>query len=112
MVLLLTITGITYQYYWLLLIVFFIGFTVAGAQNGLNLISATIYPGYARATGVSWAMASGRLGSIIGSYAGSWLMIESKITMLFYYLSIGVFLCGLALIAIFIIREKRYLAEI
>lgn len=109
MILLLVIADFTLQYYGLLLIIFFIGFTIAGAQNGLNLISATVYPAYARATGVSWAMASGRLGSIVGSYSGAWLMTDAKIPILFYYLSIGAFLCSLALIMIFLIRKRRYL---
>lgn len=59
---------------WLGCAVFLVGFGVAGAQNGLNLLSASIYPTAARATGVSWAMANGRIGSIIGSMAGAQLM--------------------------------------
>jgi AAHS family 4-hydroxybenzoate transporter-like MFS transporter len=54
--------------------VFLVGFGVAGAQNGLNLVSATIYPTAARVTGVSWAMASGRFGSIVGSMLGAWMI--------------------------------------
>jgi AAHS family 4-hydroxybenzoate transporter-like MFS transporter len=54
--------------------VFLVGFGTAGAQNGLNLTSASIYPTSARATGVSWAMANGRIGSIMGSMAGAPLM--------------------------------------
>jgi AAHS family 4-hydroxybenzoate transporter-like MFS transporter len=61
---------------WLGCVVFLVGFCVAGAQNGLNLLSATIYPTSARATGVSWALANGRIGSIIGSMAGAPLMTQ------------------------------------
>jgi AAHS family 4-hydroxybenzoate transporter-like MFS transporter len=60
--------------FWLGFAVFLVGFGVAGAQNGLNLLSASIYPTTARATGVSWAMANGRVGSIIGSVLGAWLI--------------------------------------
>lgn len=109
MVFLLIIDNIIYEYYELLFIVFMIGFTVAGAQNGLNLISATLYPAHARATGVSWAMASGRFGSIIGSYAGSWLTTGSKISSLFSNLSLGALICGIALLMIFMIRRNRRL---
>ncbi|KWF32786.1 4-hydroxybenzoate transporter [Burkholderia diffusa] len=56
--------------------VFLVGFGVAGAQNGLNLLSTSIYPTTARATGVSWAMANGRIGSIIGSMAGAPLIAQ------------------------------------
>ncbi|MFP3613166.1 aromatic acid/H+ symport family MFS transporter [Paraburkholderia sp. SIMBA_050] len=61
---------------WLNCAIFLVGFGVAGAQNGLNLLSAGIYPPAARATGVSWAMANGRIGSIIGSMAGAPLMAQ------------------------------------
>jgi AAHS family 4-hydroxybenzoate transporter-like MFS transporter len=64
--------------------VFLIGFGVAGAQNGLNLVSATIYPTAARVTGVSWAMASGRFGSIIGSMLGAWIIVASGSTEMFF----------------------------
>lgn len=64
--------------------VFLIGFGVAGAQNGLNLVSATIYPTAARVTGVSWAMASGRFGSIIGSMLGAWMIVASGSTEMFF----------------------------
>ncbi|WLD65492.1 aromatic acid/H+ symport family MFS transporter [Pseudomonas sp. OVF7] len=62
--------------FWLGLTVFMVGFGIAGAQNGLNLLSASIYPTAARATGVSWAMANGRVGSIIGSVLGAWLIAQ------------------------------------
>jgi AAHS family 4-hydroxybenzoate transporter-like MFS transporter len=61
---------------WLGFTLFLVGFGVAGAQNGLNLLSASIYATTARATGVSWAMANGRIGSIIGSMAGAALMAQ------------------------------------
>ncbi|MFQ1013172.1 MFS transporter [Gilliamella apicola] len=109
MVFLLIIDNFIYEYYELLFIVFMIGFTLAGAQNGLNLISATLYPAHARATGVSWAMASGRFGSIIGSYAGAWLTTGSKISSLFSNLSLGTLICGIALLMIFMIRLYRRL---
>lgn len=105
----LIIDNFIYEYYELLFIVFMIGFTVAGAQNGLNLISATLYPAHARATGVSWAMASGRFGSIIGSYAGARLITGSKISSLFSNLSVGALICGIALSMIFMIRRNRRL---
>ena len=62
--------------FWLGLTVVMVGFGIAGAQNGLNLLSASIYPTAARATGVSWAMANGRVGSIIGSVLGAWLIAQ------------------------------------
>lgn len=64
--------------------VFLIGFGVAGAQNGLNLVSATIYPTAARVTGVSWAMASGRFGSIVGSMLGAWMIVAAGSSEVFF----------------------------
>lgn len=66
-------------------VVFLIGFGVAGAQNGLNLVSATIYPTAARVTGVSWAMASGRFGSIIGSMLGAWMIAAAGTPQVFFH---------------------------
>ncbi|HEK1767491.1 TPA: MFS transporter [Pseudomonas putida] len=65
--------------------VFLIGFGVAGAQNGLNLVSATLYPTTARVTGVSWAMACGRSGSIVGSTLGAWLIAAAGTPVVFFH---------------------------
>lgn len=70
--------------YMLAATVFLIGFGVAGAQNGLNLVSATIYPTAARVTGVSWAMASGRFGSIVGSMLGAWMIAAAGSSEVFF----------------------------
>ncbi|EKT55956.1 major facilitator transporter [Providencia sneebia DSM 19967] len=104
---LLIIDNFINSYYGLLLIVFMIGFTIAGAQNGLNLISATLYPPYARATGVSWAMASGRFGSIFGSYIGAWLIADGTIRSFFSSLSLGTLVCSISLIILIFIRKRR-----
>ncbi|QLJ67638.1 aromatic acid/H+ symport family MFS transporter [Serratia marcescens] len=70
--------------YTLAAVVFLIGFGVAGAQNGLNLVSATLYPTAARVTGVSWAMANGRFGSIVGSMLGAWMMAAAGSAEVFF----------------------------
>ena len=70
--------------YTLAAVVFLIGFGVAGAQNGLNLVSATLYPTAARVTGVSWAMANGRFGSIVGSMLGAWMMTAAGSAEVFF----------------------------
>ncbi|WP_071058078.1 MFS transporter [Pelistega sp. MC2] len=102
--LLLFVPSVSGDYYSLLICLFFIGFTIAGAQNGLNLVSATIYQAYARATGVGWAMSSGRLGSIVGSYIGA-LLAQNSIETFFNYLSIGGVVCSMALLGIFLYRK-------
>jgi MFS transporter, AAHS family, 4-hydroxybenzoate transporter len=60
---------------WLLVFaIFAAGFCVAGAQTGLNALAAATYPTSSRATGVSWANAVGRSGSVLGSMVGGYLM--------------------------------------
>lgn len=70
--------------YQLAAIVFVIGFGIAGAQNGLNLVAATLYPTTARVTGVSWAMALGRSGSIVGSMMGAWVIATAGNAQAFF----------------------------
>lgn len=60
---------------WLAFVAFWIGFGVVGAQTGMNAFVAGIYPTAARATGIAWALAVGRIGSIIGSVIGGTLMM-------------------------------------
>lgn len=71
--------------YQLTTVIFLIGFCVAGAQNGLNLVSATLYPTVVRVTGVSWAMAVGRSGSIAGSMMGAWFIAATGAWSAFFH---------------------------
>lgn len=97
-----------HHYNLLLLLVFMVGFMIAGAQNSLNLISASVYENSARATGVSWAMASGRLGSVVGSYLGAWLLSNSQTPERFFQrLAISTTLCGFALLGIWGLMRFR-----
>ncbi|WP_075790922.1 MFS transporter [Massilia putida] len=56
--------------------VFCIGFGLSGAQTGANVLVSGFYTTAARATGVSWALAVGRVGSIVGATTGG-LMLAS-----------------------------------
>ena len=58
----------------MVLAVFGAGFCVSGAQVGANALAASFYPTATRATGVSWASGIGRIGSVLGSMAGGWLL--------------------------------------
>ncbi|AUT76288.1 MFS transporter [Paraburkholderia hospita] len=46
---------------------FLIGMGTGGTMTGINILATMIYPTPARATGVSWALAFGRVGSILGA---------------------------------------------
>ena len=54
--------------------VFGAGFCLPGAQVGINALAAAYYPTASRATGVSWANAVGRIGSVLGSMVGGTLI--------------------------------------
>ena len=58
----------------LVMSVFGVGFCISGAQVGANALAASYYPTGSRATGVSWANAAGRTGSVVGSLSGGWLV--------------------------------------
>lgn len=58
----------------LLLGMFGVGVGISGSQVGVNAFSSSFYPTHCRATGVSWANAVGRSGSVVGSVIGGWLM--------------------------------------
>ena len=67
--------GITSLNIALLLIgMFGVGVGISGSQVGANAFSSAFYPTHCRATGVSWANAAGRSGSVVGSLVGGWLM--------------------------------------
>lgn len=59
---------------WLAVVVAAVGFCMSGAQTGLNAFAPGCYPTLARATGVSWMLGVGRLGSILGSSIGGLLL--------------------------------------
>jgi AAHS family 4-hydroxybenzoate transporter-like MFS transporter len=51
-------------------VTFILGFTIQGAQGGLNALAAGFYPTAIRSTGVGWALGIGRIGSIVGPVLG------------------------------------------
>src|SRR6266851_8202643 len=55
-------------------VVALVGFCMSGGQTGLNAFAPGCYPTLARATGVSWMLGVGRLGSILGSSIGGVLL--------------------------------------
>lgn len=59
----------------LVVAVFVAGFCASGGQVGANALAAGYYPTSNRATGVAWALGIGRIGSILGSMAGGWMLV-------------------------------------
>ena len=73
----------------LLLAVFGAGFCVSGSQVGANALAAATYPTGNRTTGVSWASAIGRSGSIVGSMIGG-LMLSFHLDNHAFFLIVAV----------------------
>lgn len=68
----------------LVLAVFGAGFCISGAQVGANALAAGFYPTATRATGVSWASGVGRIGSVLGSMTGGWMLaLDWSLPMVF-----------------------------
>jgi AAHS family 4-hydroxybenzoate transporter-like MFS transporter len=84
----------------LVLAIFGAGFGVAGAQVGINALAAGYYPTPSRATGVSWANAVGRTGSVLGSMIGGVLLSFGwDLAMVFAAAALPAFLAALAMLA-------------
>jgi len=76
------------------------GFCMSGAQTGLNAYAPSCYPTAARATGVSWMLGVGRLGSIVGSYVGGALLgLGWSFETIFALLAIPAFCAAVAITA-------------
>lgn len=58
----------------LLVLIFFVGLSVFGAQLNLSAVSANYYPIYMRSTGIGWNMGIGRFGSVVGPTIGGALI--------------------------------------
>jgi len=61
-----------------LLLSFILGIGTVGAQNCNNGVAAKFYPTSIRATGVGWALAVGRIGSIVGPAVGG-ILLSTKV---------------------------------
>jgi AAHS family 4-hydroxybenzoate transporter-like MFS transporter len=68
--------------------VFMAGFGIAGAQIGMNALTAEVYPTAIRSTGVGWALGVGRVGSIIGPIVGGGLLALNWSPSLIFSLTI------------------------
>ncbi|MGC7403045.1 MFS transporter [Pandoraea pneumonica] len=59
---------------WLALGIFVTGFCVSGSQVCANVLASAYYPTSNRATGVAWALGVGRVGAVVGSFGGAFLL--------------------------------------
>ncbi len=84
----------------LVLAVFGAGLGTGGSQIGINALAAGYYPTASRATGVSWANAVGRTGSVLGSMVGGYLLsLGWALATVFAVAAVPALLAGIALVA-------------
>ena len=77
------------------LLIVVMGNGVVGGQVALNVLSATLYPTTARATGVGWALGMGRFGGIIAPLAAGQLMAAGiPIGHLFWLAIVPALICA------------------
>jgi MFS transporter, AAHS family, 4-hydroxybenzoate transporter len=76
------------------------GVGTVGAQNCNNGVAAKFYPAQIRATGVGWALAVGRIGSIVGPVVGG-VLLQSGIPnrTLFFVAAVPPLCAALAYVA-------------
>ncbi|MFM0203426.1 MFS transporter [Paraburkholderia fungorum] len=85
---------------WVYVTVFMAGLGLSGAQTGANVLVAGFYTTAARATGVSWALGVGRIGSIIGSMTGGVLLVAfHTVDVAFVAFAAPVVIAGIAMLA-------------
>jgi MFS transporter, AAHS family, 4-hydroxybenzoate transporter len=86
---------------WLLVLaVFGAGIGTGGSQIGINALSAAYYPTASRATGVSWANAVGRTGSVVGSMVGGALLgLGWSLATVFAVAAVPALVAGIAIFA-------------
>lgn len=92
----------------LMLAMFGVGVGISGSQVGVNAFTSGFYPTHCRATGVSWANAVGRSGSVIGSVIGGWLMsLNLSSFEIMSILAIPAFFAAFALFMIKRLKDKE-----
>jgi len=91
---------------WLMVVaVFGAGFCVSGSQVGANALSAAYYPTASRATGVSWANGVGRIGSVLGSMVGGFMLsLGWGLPTVFAIVAVPAFIAGLSIFVMGVVR--------
>jgi AAHS family 4-hydroxybenzoate transporter-like MFS transporter len=91
-----------------LVALFITGVGTGGTMTGTNILSAGFYPTPSRATGVSWTLAMGRIGSVVGSVVGGAMLgAHWGIAPIFGAIAGPIFVAALAMLAL-----SRYRARV
>lgn len=90
-------------YYIMCLIAFAVGAGFNGGSTGMNALSSNFFPVYARATGNSWMHGIGRIGAILSSFAGAWMLNAG-----WNFSHVALFLCLPALLIVILLCSKYF----
>jgi len=91
----------------LLVTVFFAGITAMGCQFGLNAMASKNYDTNSRATGLGWALAFGRLGSVVGPIlVGAAMAMNLPFSQLFMLGAIPTFLAAGAVLLLSKVNKR------
>lgn len=85
---------------WVFILVGVAGMGIGGQQIVLNYMVAQSYPTTLRATATGWAIAVGRIGAIIGSASGGWVLELAGVRGFFITLALPLAIATLALLII------------
>lgn len=87
---------------------FGVGIGISGSQVGVNAFTSGFYPTHCRATGVSWATAVGRSGSVVGSLVGAALMsLNLSGLEMMGLLAVPAFLAAISLLLIKFLKQPK-----
>ncbi|HEY4318942.1 MAG TPA: MFS transporter [Herbaspirillum sp.] len=90
-----------------LLALFFTGVGSGGAMTCTNILAAGFYPTANRATGVSWTLAVGRLGSVCSSFAGGAMLAGHwDVEAIFAAMAAPIFAAALCMLALAAYRRS------
>ncbi|MEC9340809.1 MAG: MFS transporter, partial [Pseudomonadota bacterium] len=92
---------------WWLVIILVMPFTICIVipQVALNYLCVQLYPTSIRATGVSWAVSAGRIGSILGAFGGGSVIAGFGLAGFFAAVGLPLILAGLLVVLAF--RRER-----
>ena len=84
------------------------GVCIVGAQPGVNVLAASLYPTEARATGVGWCLGVGRAGSIVGPFLAAWFIkLRFSNTELFAAAALPTLVAALATLVLWRVVEAQ-----
>lgn len=91
-----------------LIAIFIAGCAVVGTQLGMNALVVSFYPTEVRTTGLGWALAVGRIGSIIGPVVvGVVIALEWSLPQVFFLTSAPEIICVGAILLLKTIETSR-----